>query len=74
MSDAGHRIVKYLCGEHVESQCRCMMQNKPVIIGTTPCPTCAKNHPTASALLLQCQRGHITYDRLPAVAVLAARV
>jgi hypothetical protein len=40
MSDAGHRIVKYLCGEHVESQCRCMMQNKPVIIGTTPCPTC----------------------------------
>ena len=41
MSDAGHRIVKYLCGEHVESQCRCMMQNKPVIIGTTPCPTCS---------------------------------
>jgi len=41
VSDAGHRIVKYLCGEHVESQCRCMMQNKPVIIGTTPCPTCS---------------------------------
>jgi len=37
---SGHRMVKYACGEHVESQCRCMDHRKLVIIGVTPCPTC----------------------------------
>lgn len=42
MSEApGHHKVLFACGQHVESQCRCMSHEKVVIRGTTPCPTCS---------------------------------
>jgi len=47
--DPGHCKIMYSCGKHVESQCRCMDNNKPVIIGTTSCLTCTA--PTAKELL-----------------------
>jgi len=36
----GHQILKYVCGVHVESQCRCLGHLKEVVVGKRYCPTC----------------------------------